>query len=220
MIISFIGKQIFWIMKSICKRPISLRQIKQVYLLALSLLFFIIYIPHIIIYFCSKRKSLIDEDVKAALEIAHYDLWKKSKLLALLGLLHTDSYFRVVFYHRIGIVGKTLIGWYRPGYKSFTMAHHVEIGGGMGCYHPFATVIDAKSIGKNFRFRNNTTIGYKGNDLPTIGDNVTLGPSVIIIGPVHIGNNAVIGAGSVVVKDVPDNAIVAGNPARIIRIKD
>lgn len=185
--------------------------------MAISLLFAVIYIPHLLAYMFSKNKEMIDEDVMAALEIAHYDLWKRCKLLALLGLLHTDAYFRVVFYHRIGIVAKTLIGWYRPGYKSFTMAHHVKIGAGMGCYHPFSTVIDAKSIGKNFRFRNNTTIGYKGNDMPTIGDNVTLGPSVIIIGNVRVGDNAIVGAGAVVVKDVPDNAVVAGNPAKIIR---
>ena len=44
-----------------------------------------------------------------------------------------------------------------------------------------------------------------------------LGATVTIIGHVKIGNNVVVGAGSVVVKDVPDNCIVAGNPAKIIR---
>ena len=38
-----------------------------------------------------------------------------------------------------------------------------------------------------------------------------------IIGGVHIGNDVVIGAGSVVVNDIPDGCVVAGNPARIIR---
>lgn len=46
---------------------------------------------------------------------------------------------------------------------------------------------------------------------------MSLGVSVTIIGNVHIGNNVVVGAGSVVVKDVPDNCVVAGNPARIIK---
>ena len=38
--------------------------------------------------------------------------------------------------------------------------------------------------------------------------------------PVIIGNNVTVGAGSVVTKDIPDNAVVAGNPAKIIRMKD
>lgn len=38
-----------------------------------------------------------------------------------------------------------------------------------------------------------------------------------IIGGVHIGDNVMVGAGSVVVKDIPDNCVVAGNPAKIIK---
>lgn len=49
-----------------------------------------------------------------------------------------------------------------------------------------------------------------------IGDNVWIGCRVIILKGVKIGNNAVIAAGSVVTKDVPENSIVAGVPARII----
>lgn len=51
----------------------------------------------------------------------------------------------------------------------------------------------------------------------TIGDNVWLGGNVIICPGVHIGNNAVIGAGSVVTKDIPDWSIAAGNPCKVIR---
>lgn len=95
-----------------------------------------------------------------------------------------------------------------------------DIKGGLMCYHPFATVINAKSIGKNFQFRNGLTIGNKNNNnkmLPVIGDNVTVGPNVVIIGDIIIGNNVVIGAGAIVVKNVPSNVVVAGNPARVIK---
>lgn len=53
----------------------------------------------------------------------------------------------------------------------------------------------------------------------TIGDNVWIGISVTIVGPVNIGDNAIIGASSLVIRDVPDNAIVAGVPARILRYR-
>jgi serine O-acetyltransferase len=53
-----------------------------------------------------------------------------------------------------------------------------------------------------------------------IGDNCYIGTGVTILGPIKIGNNVTIGAGSIVVKDVPDNAVIAGNQARIIRYKD
>ena len=51
----------------------------------------------------------------------------------------------------------------------------------------------------------------------TIGDNVWLGGSTVVCPGVHIGSNVVIGAGSVVTKDIPDWCIAAGNPCRVIR---
>ena len=48
-----------------------------------------------------------------------------------------------------------------------------------------------------------------------IGNGVTIGAGAIILGEITIGNNSIIGAGAVVLKDVPDNVIVAGNPAEI-----
>ena len=51
----------------------------------------------------------------------------------------------------------------------------------------------------------------------TIGDNCWLAANVTVIGGVKIGNGCVIGAGSVVTKDIPDNCLAAGNPCRVIR---
>ena len=51
----------------------------------------------------------------------------------------------------------------------------------------------------------------------TIGNSVWIGGRAVIAPGVTIGNNVVIAAGAVVVKDVPDNVVVGGNPARIIK---
>lgn len=62
-----------------------------------------------------------------------------------------------------------------------------------------------------------TTLGKTEKGKPIIGNNVRLGANVTIVGNVKGGNNVIIGAGSVVVKDISDNCIIAGNPAKIIR---
>lgn len=50
-----------------------------------------------------------------------------------------------------------------------------------------------------------------------IGNNVWIGGSVTILSGVTVGNNVVIGAGSVVVKDIPDNTVAVGNPSKIVK---
>lgn len=59
--------------------------------------------------------------------------------------------------------------------------------------------------------------GYEYGIEVIVGNNVWIGGSTTIVPGVHIGNNVVIGAGSVVTKDIPDNVVAAGNPARVIR---
>lgn len=53
-----------------------------------------------------------------------------------------------------------------------------------------------------------------------IGDNVWFGNRITVTGDITIGEGAIIAAGSVVVKDVPDYAIVGGNPAKVIKYRD
>lgn len=74
-------------------------------------------------------------------------------------------------------------------------------------------------IGKNCQINQNVTIGGRSGlkTLPTIGDNVLIGAGAKVIGSVVIGNNVQIGANAVVVKDIPDNCVVVGVPARIIK---
>ena len=57
------------------------------------------------------------------------------------------------------------------------------------------------------------------NNTITVGDNCYISTGATILGPVKIGNNVTIGAGAVVVKDIPDNCIVGGVPAKVLYFK-
>jgi hypothetical protein len=196
---------------------------KKKYLLSRGLrglgtfLFCWLYIPHILVYYLSGNKLLIDSDLHK------YDYKTDSKLpliIVLVFLLHNNPWYRVTFYYRIGPVFSLLIGWWRPGDSSFIIPDSTKIGKALYFAHPYSTVLNAESIGNNFSCIHCTTLGKKDGKRPIIGDNVTIGCHVCIIGGVSIGNNVTIGAGAVIVKDVPDNAIVVGNPQRIIGYKE
>jgi len=77
-------------------------------------------------------------------------------------------------------------------------------------------------LGKNCSVLPMVVIGknHPGPCYFEIGDNCLVNTGATIIGPVVIGNNVTIGAGAVVTKDVPNNAVVAGVPAKVITLKN
>jgi serine acetyltransferase len=133
-------------------------------------------------------------------------LANKNILIALILCLHLG------FYH-------ILVEWF----LGIELPRKTTVGKGLIIYHGQALVINqGVIIGQNCILRNSTTIGHKVlkdgsfSSCPIIGDRVDIGANVCIIGPVKIGNDVKIGAGCVVVKDIPNGCTVVGNPARII----
>lgn len=193
----------------------DLRKLRDYNKLFWSLLFSWLYIPHLVSLLGKQKNIFSDLD-----RIKYRYRLPDNNLLLLIVSLHTDRYFRSLFYFRIGPIRSILISWYRPGDKYFTIPYSTKIGKGVCLYHPYSTILNAESIGDNFSCGQCTTIGKTIKGRPVIGDNVSVGANSVIVGKIAIGDNVTIGAGSIVVKDVQDNCVIAGNPAKIIRIKE
>ncbi|UTA68670.1 serine acetyltransferase [Emticicia sp. 21SJ11W-3] len=141
----------------------------------------------------------------------------KGKIIAFL--------FRIACFCSKNSIMKILFFPYLLFYKYFfewilglEIPYQTKIGRGLKVYHGYALVINRNSVlGENVTLRHSTTIGNSSalSQCPVIGNNVDIGSNVVIIGNITIGNNVLIGAGSVVIKDVPSNVMVAGNPAVI-----
>ena len=83
--------------------------------------------------------------------------------------------------------------------------------------HGFATIITADRIGNNCKILQQVTVGYNGDKCPIIGNNVLICAGAKVIGSVTIGDNCIIGANAVVVKDVPSGSVGGGIPAKVIK---
>lgn len=98
-----------------------------------------------------------------------------------------------------------------------------QVGRRVRIWHHGAILLDAKSIGNDVHIRHDTTLGpLRDRDagrpecLPVVEDNVDIGSGACVLGSVHVGKGAFVGANSVVVQEVPPGATVFGVPARII----
>lgn len=101
---------------------------------------------------------------------------------------------------------------------------NVDIGPGLYIGHFGEIIIGGPTkIGKFCNISQGNTIGIAGRGekrgIPEIGDFVYIGPGAKVIGKIKIGNHVAIGANAVVTKDIPDNSVVVGVPAKIISYK-
>lgn len=100
----------------------------------------------------------------------------------------------------------------------------VKIGHSFYIGHFGGIIINANTvIGNNCNVSQGVTIGVSGlnenRGVPKIGDNVYLGANCVVAGPICIGNNVVVSACSLVIKDIESNSVVSGVPANIISTK-
>ena len=140
---------------------------------------------------------------------------------------------RTIKNQKLGTFNKIILECY--GYKflflfkfSLRILLHLELP--KTCYqsrirlpHPYNIIINDKcKLGKNITIYHNVTLGSmrwghkKG--VPVINDNVIIFPSAIIIGNITIGQDSIIGAGAVVIDDVAPYSVMAGNPAKCIKV--
>lgn len=146
-------------------------------------------------------------------------------------IYHYIRHLRYIEYH-INTRSKNiffLYHWFRYkriGFKLKCTIYPNTVGPGFMMYHSgnFTFIKKSCKIGKNCTILTGVVFGnkYEKNDNASVlvGDNCYFGLGVKIFGNIKIGNNVIIGANAVVTKDIPDNAIVGGIPAKVIRIKN
>jgi serine O-acetyltransferase len=163
----------------------------------------------VLAYFCSNRekKQLILSDV--------------GSFGQLLRALVFYKYYRTLFYHRIGAIS-VLFSWVLPDDKSIILPFSTKLGEQIHFIHNYGCHLNALSIGNNFKCYQYVVIGFSkpGENVefrPRIGDNVVCATGAVVVGGITIGNNVIIGANSFVNRSVPDNCIVMGNPAHIVK---
>lgn len=103
------------------------------------------------------------------------------------------------------------------------LSYTVKLGRRVRIWHHGGMVLGARAIGDDVHLRQNTTLGLAHRSSttkkPIIGDRVDVGAGACILGDVTVGDDCVIGANSVVVRDLPAGATAFGVPARPVNLK-
>ena len=154
--------------------------------------------------FCRSENAIAYSYLRA-LRHCEYHINKKSPIHRL------AYYYYWLIRSRLGGKYHIQIPLNRTGYGLRIM--HLSGGGG--------TLLNVEKVGNYCGFNSGVLLGDNGNNaIPTIGDHVAFAPGSKAFGKIVIGNNVFVAPNAVVTKDVPDNAIVGGVPAKIIKYKD
>lgn len=181
--------------------------------------------PHIFLLNTSTARPIIEKDIEKWIEEHQFTEYvNRPKWRALVWLLWRFPEFRNLFYYRIAkeahLMARIILEIAKLFYKRMdTLYIYSEsIGEGLFIQHGFSSIIGAEVIGKNCWINQEVTLGYVGESgLPILEDNVHITAGAKVLGGVTIGENSIVGANAVVVKNVPPNCTVVGIPAYIIR---
>ena len=173
---------------------------------------------------CSKQKHLIKMDIARWNDINQLHL---SFFESLNWYMTYKKEFSNLLQHRLKNPSRTIGAFFhytlaRVLWKPLETLYinTTEIGGGLYLQHAFSTIISAQKIGENCRIYQQVTIGYKGDASPILEDNVSVACGAKVLGDVTMHAHSLAAAGAVVVKDVPEKAIVGGVPAKVIGYKE
>lgn len=171
---------------------------------------------HVVAFRRSRRRTLIESDMQRWIQIKRLSISPGER--ALLHLMQHYPAFRSQFYFRLGPIGSVLARIV-PGMPTlfFGMSPD-DVGPGLFVQHGFATIVSARRIGANCWINQQVTIGYIGDDnCPIIGDDVRVSAGAQVLGAVQVGDRVTVAANATVITDVPDDSVVAGVPAHIVR---
>lgn len=156
-------------------------------------------------------------------------------LFPIFGIFYHQS-FSVTFWFRVGSYFKSkrnplirifllpvkIIYYFICHWNGIELPIGTKVGGGLSIKHfPGAVVAYDSILGENCTLNHDITIGrsFGGANAgcPIIGNNVIIFPGARVIGRIKIGDNVIISANAVVTKEIPDNCVVAGVPAKIVK---
>lgn len=169
----------------------------------------------------------IRDQLNKALQLIRSDLYRYTGEISLKAFAETyirEPGFNFMVWLRIRTAFKSKIVGYILHTKRIKFGIDIQsfsIGEGFYIGHFGHIVVNSAAvIGRNCNISQGVTIGISNTGskkgVPEVGNYVYIGPGAKIMGKIKIGNNAAIGANSVVVNDVPDNAVVVGVPARVV----
>lgn len=168
--------------------------------------------------------------IKGVILMYIFQDFKGINKLTLLGRLLIGSSSRAVVIfrlsswfslHKLKVLAKFF--WYLNIWlHACDISPEATIDSGFFMYHTVGVVIGVITAGTNFRLFQNVTVGENNysRSLPTIGNNVTLYAGSVVVGAITIGHEVMVGANSVVLKNLPNNCTAVGVPCRVIDNKN